>query len=138
MFDHVLADKPIKYTRRELLRGNFQCLCEEQLGIEIAFVEPGDKYIQANGLDTYDNRSYCIGKDKIVVGIYEDDELFLVSFYHELAHCLFDYDRNTSIYAFEQAVWENTFKLLEEHDYKISDNTAVWCLEQLNSYKECK
>lgn len=56
-------------------------------GVSLTFVEEGDSWIQANGKDAYTNSSSYAG-DHIWLGLYENEELKRISFWHELGHVL--------------------------------------------------
>lgn len=64
-------------------------------------VEVGDENCIANGVDTYLNRSFCAGHfltpcttsssscaAEIWIGIYENKDEEIASFFHELGHCI--------------------------------------------------
>jgi len=56
-----------------------------EYGINIIQVEKDDKYCEANGEHNYTNASYVAGND-IWLGMYEDNELRILSFFHEMGH----------------------------------------------------
>ena len=71
----------------------------DKYGVKLYEVKKGDKYCEANGEENYHNSSYCAGSiyckcgaggcdnnAEIWLGFYDDDELRLISFFHELGH----------------------------------------------------
>ena len=59
--------------------------------LTIIQIEPGDKYCQANGEEVYINNCRIGGRD-IELGIYDNDEFKLISFFHELGHRLIPHE----------------------------------------------
>jgi hypothetical protein len=57
-------------------------------GITVYKVERGDKWWKANGPDAYLNESACAGRDEIWVGVYDNKDEEIASFFHELGHCI--------------------------------------------------
>lgn len=99
-------------------------------------VERGDHYCDCNGEDSYINRSFICGKDEIELGIYEDEELMIASFFHELGHIT--KEKVKGFFNSEEDAWIIGFELAKKHGYVFSDNTYKWCKEQLNTYKDDK
>jgi len=107
-------------------------------GIKIIEVEEGDVHCKANGLDVYLNASYICGKE-IYLGIYQDEELRLLSFFHEMGHAIDDTDWSTgadktTTYKAEKKAWELGYKLAERNGVSFSDNAKQWANEQLEKY----
>ena len=95
-------------------------------------IEKGDQYCIWNGEDSYINKSYICGNDEIEIGIYENDELMIASFFHELGHIT---DQKVKgYYNSEEDAWKIGFKLAKEHGYSFCDDTYKWCEEQFNTY----
>lgn len=105
---------------------------------ELYKIEKGDEYCIANGEENYINKSY-IG-NKIELGIYDDEELMIASFFHELGHVIdktewwIDADETTT-YKAEKMAWELGFELSKKYGYEFSEKTYQWCNEQLKTYK---
>lgn len=95
-------------------------------------IEKGDQYCEWNGDDSYINKSYICGSDEIEIGIYEDEELMIASFFHEIGHIT---ETKNNEYNSEEKAWKIGFKLAKKHGYTFSDNTYKWCEKQLNTYK---
>lgn len=91
----------------------------------------GDKLCKANGEENYINRSYICGNDRIELGIYEDEELMIASFFHEIGHIV---DTKDDKYNSEEQAWVIGFELAKKHGYNFSENTYKWAEEQLTSY----
>lgn len=107
-------------------------LCEKH-GIKL-------HHLNANeGDGDHDNKSFCAGSVQdgdIYLGVYEDIELEAISFFHELSHVIFDFDRSViSTMQYELYV---TFKGLKyaEKECKVlfSDDAIKWMLEQCLTY----
>lgn len=94
-------------------------------------VKSGDKYCLANGEDTYLNSSYLIGGDEVHVGIYDDEELLIASFFHELGHIV---ENKNNKYNSETVAWLNGFKLAKQHGYTFTEKVYLWAIEQLSTY----
>ena len=70
-----------------------ESICEEH-GVKLHVITHGDEYCVANGEDVYINASYSTGNmagsPEIWIDIYEDEELKMISFFHELGHVFDD------------------------------------------------
>lgn len=82
--------------------------------------------------ETFTGHSYCIG-DEIVLGTYEDQELRLASFLHELGHiltpdCADEYEE-------EQRAWRWAFRRARKLGLKFRRSTFAWCRAQLETYR---
>ena len=84
--------------------------------------------------DTYIEKSYCIGNE-IILGVYSDPELRLVSFYHELGHALCEEGARNQ-YDKECRAWQHGFKLAKEDGIVFSAGTMNWCRQQLKACKD--
>jgi DNA polymerase III delta prime subunit len=108
-------------------------LIAEKYGIkEFVKVESGDQLCIYNGEDCYINKSYICGQARIELGIYENIELMIISFFHELGHIV---NSVGDFYNSEEKAWKIGFKLAESYEYNFSDETHKWCEEQLATYK---
>ena len=96
-------------------------------------VERGDERCQANGEDWYINSSYVIGCTEIQIGIYDDNELLIASFFHELGHIV---GSKNNRFNSEEKAWEIGFQLAKEYGYTFSDKTYKWAKEQLETYNK--
>jgi len=115
----------------------------EKYNVILNEVELGDKFCDANGEESYINSSYSAGSIRttcdaeIWLGIYENEELKLISFFHEMGHMLIDmgYDNDLKVYDYEKDAWEKGYKLAGECGVKFSRKAKRWAKKQLNSYK---
>lgn len=106
--------------------------------VKLHIVTYGDKYHKANGLDMYRDTSYIIGNDEIILGIYEDVELLIASFFHELGHSTItkaeinklDFD----IYQIENLAWKKGRKLAKLYNASFNKNQIDWANKQLQTY----
>ena len=98
-------------------------------------VRPGDKYCQANGQEYYDNKSaysYLV----IYLGIYDDPELELISFFHELGHYLVGSTCELDKYASEKLAWMRGLAEAGRYGVKFSENALEWARKQVETYAE--
>lgn len=112
----------------------------ERFGIKLIDVTKNTKYIEANGIESYKNASFIIGKDEIQLGIYNDPELRFLSFFHEVGHTLvgdkFKKDVIYSEYKIEERAWEKGYELAALYNITFSDKARQWATEQLNKHIE--
>lgn len=88
-----------------------------------------------NGEDKYFGRSWVSGNE-IWLGIYEDEELKILSFFHELAHVFnkrFPLNYITK-YQMEKAVWNTAFLVARKYGYTFSEKAIEWADKQLETY----
>jgi len=105
----------------------------KKYGMKVIHVKEGDEHCEANGIDTYINKSYSCG-NTIYLGIYQNSELKLLSFFHEVGHWI---DKNISIikYEREKKAWKLGYKLAKQYGVFFSDRANEWANKQLNTYK---
>jgi len=119
--------------------------------IKLYFVEKDDIYCEANGEESYIDQCYvagglnCIEKrclPDIWVGIFEDPELMLAGFFHELGH-LFDtveYGKSDIPdedwkYENEKRAWKIGFEKAEEFGIEFGKKAKKWGDEKLKTYE---
>ena len=107
--------------------------------VPLYIVTKGDEHCKANGEESYINRSFSAGHIKhgnsdIWLGIYDNPELKLISFMHELGHVVGNYTSDMSTYDCEQRAWEVGYMTAEMYGIKFSDEATSWALDQLNTY----
>lgn len=115
----------------------------EKYNVNLHEVQPGDEHCQEMNDETYHNSSYCAGSVRskcdadLWLGFYDDDELRLISFFHEMGHMLDDtlYEDGMTVYDFEKIAWEKGYILAKEYGVKFSRKAKGWATRQLNSYK---
>jgi hypothetical protein len=112
----------------------------ETYNIKIHEIIKGDSYCKSMGEDWYKNSSYIAGKE-IYLGIYDDDELKIISFFHELGHSLTppyknEHSYKISKYEFEKIAWKIGLKKAKNHNYSFSFKSLRWAVKQLQSYIE--
>jgi hypothetical protein len=103
-----------------------------QYGITVYKVERGDKWWKANGPDAYLNESACAGRDEIWVGVYDNKDEEIASFFHELGHCISPnmedfHHTEYSIFHVELDAW--MVGLIEAYKYKYLMNPqrlSIW------------
>ena len=82
-------------------------ICKE-LGIKLHFVKKKDRWCKGNGEFMYSKTSWVSGNE-IWVGMYEDFEIKVISFFHELGHILcytqYGLNRNDCNYEEEHSAW---------------------------------
>jgi len=106
-------------------------------------------YITENNLDNYSkkydiekedlqNNAYVIGDEEIILGIYEDKDLRIASFFHEIGHTLIsdkflemiDHD----LMLVEYQAWIEGLKIAKKYGYKFSNKMFNYILKSVNSY----
>mgnify|MGYP001189135948 CR=1 FL=1 len=108
----------------------------EDYNIKLVEVVPGDAYCAANGEYSYINASYCAG-DEIWLGIYDDEELKEISFWHELGHCVGIYPNEywkLQKWVIEKIAWTEGLKIAKQHGLKFSIKALRWAVQQFQSY----
>ena len=110
----------------------------EHRGIKLIEIHPGDEYCKANGEDAYINHSFIAGRDEIELGIYDDPEKKIISFFHEVGHTMVPrrsikrvkYDT----YKCEALAWKYGLRLAKYYGIEFKRETKKWAKSQLNSY----
>jgi hypothetical protein len=86
------------------------------------------------------NNAYVIGNDEILLGLYDDKELKLASFFHEIGHTLitekFKELINYDLMLIEYQAWIEGLKVARKYGYKFSNKTFEYILKSLNSFYE--
>ena len=110
-----------------------------QYGIIVHKVESGDKWWKVNGSDAYLNESACAGRDEIWVGVYDNKDEEIASFFHELGHCISPnmedfHHTEYSIFHVELDAW--MVGLIEAYKYKylMKPSTFKYMVKCLESY----
>lgn len=77
----------MKYTQSQITDIIKEIEKDFEVSVDDLEVEPGiaEELKNCNGQDRYDNCSCCYGR-KIILGFYNNNELKLVSLFHELGH----------------------------------------------------
>lgn len=88
------------------------------------------------------NHSFSTSTD-IYLGLYEDRELKIASFFHELGHCLDSKDlveKNTEkypgVYQQEANAWCRGFEESGKYGFSFKGETLAWCFNQLKTYEK--
>lgn len=118
-------------------------------------VKPGDRWCNANGVDTYINASWCAGniystckscgRPEIWHGIYDNQEESISAFFHEMGHIIDDgkwykeeYDEKTK-FKFEKRAWKLGYKLAKQYNITFSDKVKRknrrLCKKSYENYK---
>ena len=100
---------------------------------EFIKVERGDELCILNGEDGYINHSYICGNYRIEIGIYNDNELMIASFFHELGHIV---NSKNNRFNSEESAWKIGFQLAKKHGYDFSNKTYKWTKDQLKTYEK--
>ena len=117
-----------------------ESLCEKH-GITLHVISRGDEYCVANGEDTYVDASYSAGNvdysPEIWIGLYDDEELKKISFFHELGHVLDTSEGYNSRYTKEMRAWEIGLSYAQNiMKIEFSEAAMEWAMKQLETYKE--
>lgn len=103
----------------------------------ITSVQKGDEECEANGEDIYINQSYsCHGH--IWIGIYEDPELELISFFHEIGHCTQTNEniKGLTYYQIEEDAWKRGYEIAKKYKISFSPRARRWSKKQLKTYNK--
>jgi hypothetical protein len=103
----------------------------------ITAVQKGDTECKANGEDSYINRSYNT-HDQIWIGIYEDKEFELISFFHEVGHCAQTNENvnGFTYYEIEKDAWKRGYEIAEKYGITFSEDAKKWAETQLETYNK--
>lgn len=107
------------------------------------------KFLKDNEeINEYDlmNKSCIIGNKEIYIGKYDNIDLLIASYFHELGHSLNDinYDEIFLIFHHELAAWNLGLNLGMKYGYYIKPTTYKYCIDRyLYSYldreiRECR
>lgn len=94
-------------------------------------IEKGDYLCKLNGEDSYINRSVIIGNDHIQIGIYDNIEHMIASFFHEIGHI---YNTKNNKINSESEAWIYAFYLAKKNGFELSQDAYEWAIEKLRSY----
>lgn len=107
-----------------------------ELKIKVTFAE--DDVIKYKDFLQYEEDSYTIGNNEIVVGRYNNCENLLISFFHEVGHCLLgsescrDFAYNTLLIELE--CWNIGLKEAMKRGINFSDNAIQFGYNKALSY----
>lgn len=105
-------------------------------GLTVHFVERGDKFCEDNGENSYVEHSYIAGKE-IFLGFYEDEELELISAFHEIGHRIiprWSWKEYQSTLLLELDCWRLGILEARKFDVLFSDKAIEWGYRQALSY----
>ena len=98
-----------------------------------------EKYIKNNGRDYLENCSFIYGSDEIVLGLYDNPEWKLVSFFHEVGHIFvtrkYMEDFHFDSEKIERQAWEIGYAIAASYGIFFSDETKAWAKEQEEGHK---
>lgn len=103
-------------------------------------IKDNPSYIINSGMseETYINNSYRCGNE-IILGIYDNDEIRLASFFHELRHGI-DIPKEKkeylSILGYEKWAWKNGYKVTKKYNVKFSSRVNNYIKLCLKTYKK--
>jgi len=109
---------------------------KQRFGIEIIDVEQRPDYYKEVGMEERDfiDRSYIIGKDTVVLGVYDNDERRIASLFHELGHTLVVGGCGGQL-DYEEVAWKKAVELAIEYNIVFSSDTMLWIDNQVNTYR---
>lgn len=108
-------------------------LCSNN-NIKIIDLSKDDEYLKRinMSIDSFLNRSFSV-RNEVVLGVYDNEELKLLSCLHEIMHIIKNYHSN-DLFGIELSVWNSTFDELYKNNINISTEAEKWVLEQLKTY----
>lgn len=89
---------------------------------------------KANGIEMFKNACCIIANQEIIIGIYEDKELELISFFHEIGHTLVPQPRRITKYQQEKEAWMLGINLAKRYNITFSQRALDWANEKLETY----
>lgn len=109
---------------------------KQRFNIKVIDIQDRPLYYNEVGMCMSDfvNKSYIIGCDTIVLGLYDNKEKRIASLFHEIGHTLVKNDE--SQYKREKEAWEIGIELAKEYNIDFSKETLLWIDEQVSVYKE--
>ena len=111
----------------------------ENKGISLIDCETNDKYIEAWDVSDLINKSYIIGNNEIVLGIYDDPEKRIASFFHEIGHTLVSQQSIKRVkydtLKIEKLAWKKGYDIAKFYGIKFSKDIKEWAAEQILTYK---
>lgn len=126
--------------KRLILRGIDVDALADRFKVKLVVVD--DPYVKESGMDWswWLNRSESSGtifdRPEIIIGAYSDDEIKLLSFFHELGHILTpEPGRLPDMLAVERAAWRIGYAVAESMGITFSPRAKAWARRQLASYK---
>lgn len=89
-------------------------------------------------LNSFKNNAYVLGDDEIILGIYDQKEVRIAAFFHEIGHTLvkenFEKMINYDAVLIEFKAWEEGLKVAKKYNYHFSNKTFRYILTSINSY----
>jgi hypothetical protein len=100
-----------------------------------------EKYeLEKTEISDLKNNAYVIGNEDIILGLYDDRELKMAAFFHELGHTMinssFEKLVNNDEMLIEFEAWIVGLRIAKKYGYKFSDKTFQYILKSVNSYYE--
>jgi len=100
--------------------------------IKLTFVKPDDAYCMTDGEDFYKNK--CILKvdvktNGIIVGLFEDENRMLASFFHQVGHTIIDRSTIETSDVEKEAIKRGDF-LAEVHGITLDKAALAWVRSQ--------
>jgi HD superfamily phosphohydrolase len=96
-----------------------------------------EKY-EIENIEDLKNNAYVIGDEDIILGLYDDEEVKMAAFFHEVGHTIikpnFEKLVNNDEMLIEFQAWIEGLKVAKKYGYKFSDKTFEYILRSLNSY----
>jgi Zn-dependent peptidase ImmA (M78 family) len=108
---------------------------KRRFNIEIIDVQERPNYYNEVGMEERDfvNKSYIIGNDTVILGIYDNDEQKIASLFHEIGHTLLDRNYENQ-FNYEAEAWRIGIELAIEYGISFSHETMLWINKQTNTY----
>lgn len=108
---------------------------KQRFVVEIIDVQERPDYCNEVGMEREDfvNRSYIIGNDVIVLGIYDSNEEKMASLFHEVGHIL-EVGNYRDQFSREVEAWRIGVELAAEYGISFSRETMLWINNQASSY----
>lgn len=85
--------------------------------------------------ETFMERSFQIGSE-IILGIYDDPEIRLISFFHEVGHYLPEDKDAETLFEFERQAWKTGLRLAAEYEMRFSFRAKRWAVRAMRSCRK--
>jgi HD superfamily phosphohydrolase len=96
-----------------------------------------EKY-EIENIEDLKNNAYVIGDEDIILGLYDDEEVKMAAFFHEVGHTIikpnFEKLVNNDEMLIEFQAWIEGLKVAKKYGYKFSDKTFEYILRSLKIY----
>jgi|SRR5208283_5404710 len=109
----------------------------DQYGVPVRFAGVDWEVLTPEERKIWINASCCmLDESSIEIGLYDDNELMAISFFHELAHVLHDHmlPADSEDIEYEIDAWKIGISIAAGHGISFSTKAISWALDQMKTY----